>query len=153
METEYFFIIFIYRCFKNHPKIILLNEEGNLVPVSLIDKKPFDFEKAKELFIKTTGVKQENCFPSRFFEYFHRFSFEKKKIKYVVFTTSVRLLDEYKEDKNDFFRKGRWFSKEETFKVLGTNKLYRRAFLKEFSQDTFWECLDTRKSQIKKNYT
>lgn len=107
--------------------------------------EPREFEKAKGLFTKVTGIKEENCFPSRFFEYSHDFSFRKGEKKLIVSTTSARLLNEIDLENFVFLKKGKWILKKEAFGKLKYDKLYFRALKNEFGEDIFWECLDTKR--------
>jgi len=145
ITPKYYWAVFVYKCFDNSPKILLFEQNNNnkFTPVVLENIKPREFEKAKGLFTKVTGIKKGNCFPSRFFENSRSFSFQKGEKKLIVSTTSVRLLNEIDLENFVFLKKGEWILKEEAFGKLKYDKLYFRALKDEFGEDLFWECLDT----------
>lgn len=144
ITLKYYWVVFVYKCFDNSPKILLKEQNNKFTSVILENVKPREFEKAKELFTKVTGVKKENCFPSRFFEYSHDFSFQKGEQKLIVSTTSVRLLNEINLENFVFFKTGKWIPKEDAFEKFKYDKLYFRALKNEFKENIFWECLDTK---------
>lgn len=144
ITPKYYWAVFVYKCFDNSPKILLKEQNNKFAPVILENIKPREFEKAKGLFTKVTGIEKKNCFQSRFFEYLHDFSFQKGEQKLIVSTTSVRLLNGIDSENFVFLKKGKWIPKEEAFEKLKYDKLYFRSLKNEFKEDIFWECLDTK---------
>lgn len=107
----------------------------------------FEKTRRKIVFFFNSGSFSKEL--SRFFEIARLYSFKQDGRRELFFTEQdyLRFIIEAFVDKNDFLKQGKWFSKEKAFKLLRINKLYRRAFLGEFSQETFWECFDTKGSR------
>jgi len=141
-EFKHVWVVFLYKCFEGKAKIFLLKKnDGFNAPFVFMDIKQIG-EIRKE-FIETVGIREKDCFPQRFFNWYHTTLLEKKGKIFVVSSTAVRILDEHCEDLLP--KKGKWFLKEEVFEKLQYSQMFFHSFKREFGTDTFWECLDTRK--------
>jgi len=141
-EFKYVWIVFLYKCSDGKVKIFLLKkDDGFVAPFVFMNIK--QIEQVKKEFIKTVRIREEDCFPQRFFNWYHTIFLEKKGKLFIVSSTAVRVLDEYREDLLP--KKGEWILKNEVPQRLRYSKMFLSSFKKEFGGDSFWECLDTRK--------
>lgn len=127
-------IVFIYKCEQNRPKI-LLTKKGNSYSPVVLKAAAGNFKGVESKFTRQTGIKRDNCYPERFFESTHSFSINNEEI----WTTSVRLRDKASPK----MARTEWFQKKKVFSIFRVGTLFGDAFRKEFQADGYWECLDT----------
>lgn len=140
-EFDYW-AIFPYFCSKNGLEIVLFHIDNRWQPFKT--ESDLSFDEIYVLVNHELGVYETDCFPDRFIPGANDSDFPTEH-DVIIWTSLLRL-----KSKSRFSPTGKkckkfaWYSKKEVKEKL-TDKYDLLAFRTEFKEDTFWECLDTRK--------
>lgn len=135
-----YWIIFIYISDNNVTRIALFENDGKWFPYVTDDAMSFDA--VTEKIEKELGITSDDCFKSRYISSSTDVNY-KESPELNAWASYIRLKDKvFLNPSVEKYKHFSWFTKEEARKKLEEKPL-QVAFQRVFTEDTFWESLDT----------